>query len=130
MIRAALLVLLTLGAACAQTITDYKTTPDVIETTVGQLICGHYAQHPATGQVQVWCRLNGVTVVNAVFTIASVGISCQAVALPANLAWVLIPATSPLIGYQLAAQPLTTTPPFVLSPVASTPGYLAVEGTF
>jgi hypothetical protein len=133
MTRAPLLALLiSAGVACAQTpiIRDYHTTPAVIETSVGPFICGHYAQRPAAGQVQVWCRLNSVTVMNAVFTVGSIGVACSAVAPPANLVFVLIPGTSPMIGYQLGAQALTTSLPFVLSTVTSTPGNLALAGTF
>ena len=135
MFRAALFLLLT-GAACAQstpTIHDYMVTPAVIEAASGDgIICGHYAQRPGAGQVQVWCRIGGVTVVNAVFTVGvSLGFVCSAISPSFNLAWALIPDVLPAIKFQIAAQTQITGPPlFFAAPIVSSPGVAALGGSF
>ncbi len=161
--RAALLALMTLGAAFAQVdvadaasipyearaiqftvlaqavppapvITTY--TSQVIGASVGVMTCNTYGQHPGAGQVQLWCTVNGTTVVNAVFTVSStlnIGISCVAVNPVAggNLALALIPATSPMIGYQIGAQAFSAGLPFRFGLIGpADPNNLAVEGTF
>jgi len=131
-LRAVLIAVLTFGAARAQTpsIQDFHTVPDIQTLTVGVLHCDVFAQHPASTQSQVACYLNGALVYNAVQTIRNLAIACLAAAPPSNLAWAFIPATAPMIGYQLGAQAITSTLPFVFGPAVSKPGNLASSGTF
>ncbi len=129
MIRAAL-VLAFAGAACAQTptIDDYQTKPDILGASVGTLVCNVYAQRPAPGELQMWCTLNGVTVLNAVLTVAAVGFACSVVNPSVDIALAVVPATSPMIGYQLAAEVHNQGPPLSLGPLAAPTLTIATKG--
>lgn len=131
MLWRAALVLCMAGAACAQTITDYHTTPAILGATAGAVTCTVYAQRPAAGQLQLWCVLNGVTVVNAVLTGSAIGLQCSAVSPTVDIALALVPATSPMIGYQLAAETHNQGAPLTLGLLSvNTPTLAAKGGTF
>ncbi len=115
-------------------ITDWKTTPGTITATVGAFHCDVFAQHPLPGQVQTACYLNGALVYNAVSTIGALTALTCAVVNPTaggNLAWALIPATSPMLGYQIGAQAISSGMPFTFGLIGPPdPNNLAIEGTF
>ncbi len=132
MLRAALVFVLA-RAACAQTPTihDYGTKPDILGASAGTMVCNVYAQRPSAGQLQMWCTLNGVTVLNAVLTVGTVGFTCAAVNTSVDIALAVVPATSPLIGYQLAATVHNQGAPLYLGPLAApTPTIATKAGTF
>lgn len=129
--RAALVLLfLSSGAARAQTVTDWHLTPAVLSADAPGVRCDVFAQHPGSGQVQVACYLGTALIYNAVSTVAATAVVCSVVSTTASLAWALVPATSPMIGYQLAAEVHNQGPPLFLGPVTSTPANPALAGTF
>jgi hypothetical protein len=139
--RAALVLVLLAGAARGQTITDWHQTPAILTLAAPGVHCDVFAQHPAGSQVQIACYLGTALIYNAVATIGNdTGVVCSVVGTIFNLAWSLIPVTSPLIGYQVAAQATSTPiqylyccqgPPlfFGVMPTAS-PGEAVAAGTF
>jgi hypothetical protein len=160
MIRAALVLLLLMtGAACAHqpkpppvppppartpptarvnaatpgpTITDFHTTPAIITASVPGFHVDVFAQHPGPGQAQVVAYLGTTLIYNAIVTIRNnVGVFCSVLGASSNVAWALIPAVSPMIGYQLAVQATSTGAPlFFAGPPIVDPGGAAAAGTF